>query len=88
MDMPEEITELRSGGQAHQPVEHLSDRGRWTGLCGLLLVLMAEIRRGTKVESGEEIVIRDSPRRLPVSETAALELLEEPGVGCGIGCAF
>ncbi|GIX66406.1 TIR domain-containing protein [Babesia caballi] len=70
MDMPEEIPELRSRCEAYQPVKHLSDRGRGSGLCSILLVLMAEVRCGAKVESGEEMVVGGGVgRTLPGSET-------------------
>ncbi|GIX64269.1 aminotransferase class I/II-fold pyridoxal phosphate-dependent enzyme [Babesia caballi] len=47
---------------------------------------MAEVRCGAKVEPREEILIRDSRRRLPGSDTVAPKRLQEVGVGCGIGC--
>ncbi|GIX61535.1 uncharacterized protein BcabD6B2_09700 [Babesia caballi] len=87
MDMPEEITELRSRCQAHQPIQHLSDRGRRSGLCSILLVLMAEVRCGTKVEPGEEIVLCGTLMVfLPLVDTGGPELLEELGVGLSKGC--
>ncbi|GIX61344.1 NUDIX domain-containing protein [Babesia caballi] len=47
---------------------------------------MAEVRCGTKVEPGKEILFLGGLRRLPGSEAVAPKLLEEVGVGCGIGC--
>ncbi|GIX62718.1 DUF58 domain-containing protein [Babesia caballi] len=90
MDMLEEIPELRCRCEAHQPVEHLSDGGRGPGACGPLLVLMAEVRCGAEVESGEEIVIGGGGGRtlLPGSEALVFKVSEEVDVGCGgaIGC--